>query len=441
MGNNRGTSSTSTTATLSSFAPTTSTAAATAAPTDYYQVLSSPPVPGKLGGGREGGRGRETLREEGGINPTNQPNILTQSLTLLLSLLVFDHSFTLFLNDSLLVSIGGTWETKDLTNYYLSSPEASTITQSQPLSPFNSSSYSSVLFLNATSVFEWYLPPPSSQLPPHLYGLAGHSSVALADGNQIMILFGRNDPRAVAAATSNMSRSSSSGSLLTTTSTISTTTSKPSLVPPPPPPPYFTSTSDVWLFDASSFAWRPLLNQTGSLPPPRHHHVSLYNSSNSRIFVVGGVLNGSSSSLTPPITSLAGLGRIDRSLYYLDLPPLPPPPSPSSSSSSSSPTLTTSVQTPSSSSLPSSLLRAGSIRSNSSSSSSYWPASGNWTRIPPADQSIAQSGFAGSSAVMVNQYILLCFGTMDGAVQPNNLCSIFNTDTMSYDTPIYNTTL
>ncbi|KAJ3089252.1 hypothetical protein HK102_006836 [Quaeritorhiza haematococci] len=247
-----------------------------------------------------------------------------------------------------------------------------------------------VLLLNAAETFQWVVSPDIKPIP-QVSRIFGHTAFAL-DSSRIMVLFG------IARAT---------------------------------PAKVFRNTASV--FDNSTLRWSTF-ETIGAIPPRRHHHVSCFNATASRVFVFGGVTENNN-----------GTGR-DLNMYILDIsrnPSAPattgfPVPAPGVGSS----TVSVSNTSPSPSASPSAtILPPFNAGTNFPQQPPTLPSIGTWSVIPPpppSEQSrLLQSGNVGSAAVLVDNWLVICFGTDGVTLVPTNLCSLFDTVTMTYVQPQY----
>jgi hypothetical protein len=220
----------------------------------------------------------------------------------------------------------------------------------------SSSSSASTRILNASTIFSW-----TNTSTKYDFNLAGATAHALTDTN-VIILFGKE-----------ISSSSSSGNIM-----------------------LFDHVND----ETTRF-------RASNSPKPRHHHLSFYNSTNNRLFVIGGVLD--SSPETRFDTSLGQLGSLDSNLYYIDL---------------------TIIDTIFSSPAPLDQNGWG-IAGKNTSSSRIEVAASKWITIePPTSFSLAQAGLVASSGVIIGKYLLFCFGSSSNI--PVNKCQIFDTVSLKY---------
>jgi hypothetical protein len=215
----------------------------------------------------------------------------------------------------------------------------------EPFSSFTDSYYTtysssaSTMILNATDTFTW---SNSSSLPFNLVGASAHA----LSNTTVIIVFGKD-----------ASLSSSSNSILLFD--------------------HFNDESETFYASNS--------------PPPRHHHLSFYNSTNNRLFVIGGVLN--SPQETRFDTSFGQMGNLDSNLYYTDL----------------------SIEA-----------KDWENTGGNITSTRIQVSAPSWTRIdPPSSLSLIQSGLAAASGVIVGKFLLFCFGSSSNI--PNNKCTVFDT--------------
>ena len=267
---------------------------------------------------------------------------------------IFGNSFTFLPNYSLFVSIGGRVfnnNTNQLKGFNQFLNDTNTPYASENI-------IGNVLFLNATSEWHWFMRSElDTTIPPYIVQIFGHTASKITD-NEILVLFGTNSLSKSWAGEVNL----------------------------------------VSVLDLTTLTWRKL-STNGTIPQSRHHHVTAFNSTLSRVYMLGGVLQYT---YADPIitTSIAQTGLLESNrLFYLDL-PLSGPSQP------------------------------GSVTTNSS-------YGGVWQFVDDINK-FGNAGAAASSVVLINDLILNCFGSSSSS--PTNKCTLFNTTTMTFIQHTYNET-